>query len=328
MKLARRTFLGLASVAAGLAALLVTLSGYCAWSQAARTIKIVVPAPPGGAADIVVRLLGEQIERARRLAVVIENRPGAGTVIGTEAVARAAPDGSTLLIVANAFVTIPHLRRLNYDPLSSFEPICYLTKQPSVISVSGSSGYRTLADLIDAARAKPGNLTLASAGPATGAHIAFEMLKRAAGVDIIFVPYAGAAPPVTALLGGHVTSGLLLYPLVTEHLKTGKLRALATASPDRIESLPDTPTVAESGYQDIDADIWFGLVAPAMTSNQTASELAEWLRAAIRVPEVNAKLVTQGLYPAVKCGTDFAAFLRKQYDQYGRVIREANIKAE
>jgi tripartite-type tricarboxylate transporter receptor subunit TctC len=328
MKLQRRRFMHLASVAAALAALSVTLSSQCAWSQTTRTIKIVVPAPPGGAADIVARLLGEQIERARRLAVVLENRPGAGTVIGTEAVARAAPDGSTLLIVANAFVTIPHLRKLNYDPLSSFEPICYLTKQPSVIAVNGSSGYRTLADLIDAARAKPGNLTLASAGPATGAHIAFEMLKRAAGVNIIFVPYAGAAPPVTALLGGHVTSGLLLYPLITEHLKTGKLRALATASPDRIESLPDTPTVAESGYKDVDADIWFGLVAPAMTAKQTVSELADWLSAAIRVPEVNVKLVTQGLYPAVMCGIDFAAFLRKQYDQYGRVIHEADIKAE
>jgi tripartite-type tricarboxylate transporter receptor subunit TctC len=289
---------------------------------------MVVPAPPGGAADIVARLLGEQIERARRLAVVIENRPGAGTVIGTEAVARAAPDGSTLLIVANALVTIPHLRKLSYDPLSSFEPICYLTKQPSVIAVNGTSGYRTLADLIDAARAKPGDLTLASAGPATGAHIAFEILKRAAGVNIIFVPYAGAAPPVTALLGGHVTSGLLLYPLVAEHLKTSKLRALATASPERIESLPDTPTVAESGYKDVDADIWFGLVAPALTAKQTVSRLADWLSAAIRVPEVKAKLVAQGLYPAVMCGADFAAFLRRQYDQYGRVIREADIKAE
>jgi tripartite-type tricarboxylate transporter receptor subunit TctC len=326
MKLPRRRVLHLPSVAAALAALSVILSGHGAWSQTTRTIKMVVPAPPGGAADIVARLLGEQIERARRLAVVIENRPGAGTVIGTEAVARAAPDGSTLLIVANALVTIPHLRKLSYDPLSSFEPICYLTKQPSVIAVNGTSGYRTLADLIDAARAKPGDLTLASAGPATGAHIAFEILKRAAGVDIIFVPYAGAAPPVTALLGGHVTSGLLLYPLVAGHLKTSKLRALATASPERIESLPDTPTVAESGYKDVDADIWFGLVAPALTAKQTVSRVADWLSAAIRVPEVKAKLVAQGLYPAVMCGADFAAFLRRQYDQYGRVIREADIK--
>ncbi len=330
MRHPRRTFLHLAAAVAVLtvvSVIAVTLPSQEARSQTTRTIKIVVPLPPGGAADILARILGEQISRNQGLTVVIENRPGAGTVIGTEAVSRAAPDGNTLLVAAPAFVISPHLRKLNYDPLTSFEPICQLTSTPTVLLVNSASPYRTLADLLDAARARPGSLTMASV-PGSPLHLAFEMLKRAANVDMTFVPYPGGAPAVSALLGNHVTSVFLPYAGLEEQLKAGKLRALASASRTRSEPLPDVPTVAESGYKDYEIDFWNGVLAPAKTPKETVSQLAGWFAAAMQVPEVKAKLVAQSLYPVGMCGADFGALLRKQYDEFGRIIREANIKAE
>jgi tripartite-type tricarboxylate transporter receptor subunit TctC len=326
MKLRLRQFVQLAGTV--VAVMLVALSGHAASSQTTRTIKIVVPAAPGGGTDILARLLAEQIRRAQGTTMVIENRPGAGGVIGTEAVSRAAPDGNTLLISPPAMVVSPHLRKVNYDPLTSFEPICYVVSFPGVIVVNSASPYRTLAELLNAARTKPGDLTMASFGPATGSHILVETLKRAANVNITYVPFPGEAPEVNALLGQHVASGLVTYAIVAEHLKADKLRALATTSATRIEPLPEVPTIAEAGYKDFDITNWVGLFAPAKTSKATVSEVAGWFVAAMQVPEVKANLAIQGLYPVGMCGADFAAFLRKQYDDYGRFIRDANIKAE
>jgi tripartite-type tricarboxylate transporter receptor subunit TctC len=260
--------------------------------------------------------------------VVIEDRPGAGTVIGTEVAARAAPDGNTLLIITSATVVNAHLRKVNYDPLTSFEPICDLTQSPHLIVVNSASPYRTIADLVSAVRASPGALTFASTGPATNSQIAFEMLKRVAKVDMTYVPFPGNAPTVNAILGAHVTSAVANYVDLVEHLEAGKLRALATFTPARIEPLPELPTIAESGYKESEYVNWFGVVAPAKTPKETVSQLSGWFSAALQAPEVRAKLVVQGLYPVGTCGADSAAYLRKQYDEYGRIIREANIKVE
>ena len=301
------------------------LFGSGAWAQTA--VKIVMPAPAGGAGDIVARILAEQVGRAQGLTLVIENRPGAGTIIGTEAVARAAPDGTTLLITAPYLVIAPHLRKVNFDPLTGFEPICHLVSSPGVIVVNGSSPYRTLGDFLDAARAKPGELTFAAVGPGTVQHIGFEMLKRAANVNLTFVPYTGGAPAITALLGGHVTAVFAEYAPLAEHIKAGRLRAIAASTGKRIDSLPGLPTVGET-YNDYEVDFWWGLFAPAKTPKETASQYARWFTAAMRAPEVKTKLNAQGFIPVGSCGADFAALLRKQYDHYGRIIREANIKAE
>jgi tripartite-type tricarboxylate transporter receptor subunit TctC len=328
VKLPRREFLVLAGVPAALSVVCaLLLSGHSAQPQA-RTIKIVNPYPPGGTADIVARVLSEHIGRTQGVTMLIENRPGGGTVIGTEAASRAAPDGNTLLITSVVFVINPHLRKLNYDPLTSFEPICNLTQSPQVIFVNSGSPYRTMADLTSAARAKPGELTLASTGPASPSHIAFEILKRVANVQMTYVPFPGNAPTVNAVLGAHVTAGVANYADVVGHLKAGTLRALATPSPTRIDTLSEVPTVAESGHKEFEYEIWFGMLAPMKTSKETVSQLSGWFVAAMQVPEVKAKLVIQGLYPVGKCGADFAADLRRQYGDYGRVIREANIKAE
>jgi tripartite-type tricarboxylate transporter receptor subunit TctC len=301
------------------------LLGSAAWAQTA--VKIVMPAPAGGAGDIVARMLTEQVGRAQGLILVIENRPGAGTIIGTEAVARAAPDGTTLLITAPYLVIAPHLRKLNFDPLTGFEPICHLVSSPGVIVVNSSSPYRTLGDFLDAARAKPGELTFAAVGPGTVQHVGFEMLKRAANVNLTFVPYTGGAPAITALLGGHVTAVFAEYAPLAEHIKAGRLRAIAATTGKRIDSLPELPTVGET-YNDYEVDFWWGLFAPAKTPKETATQYARWFTAAMRAPEVKTKLNAQGFIPVGSCGADFAALLRKQYDHYGRIIREANIKAE
>ena len=331
MRLPRRRFLqhGVETAARCIvSAVVIALSACSASAQTSRTIKIIVPYPAGGVADILARTLADQIGRMQGTTMVIEDRPGASGDIGTEAASRAAPDGKTLVIFGNPQVISPHLRKLSYDPLTSFEPICQLTTTPAVIAVNSRSAFRTLADLLDAARAKPGDLTLASIGPASATHIAFEALKRAAKVDMTFVPYSGTSLAVSALLGDHVTSFFGNYTDVGEQLKAGKLRALAAASRARIEALPDVPTVAESGYKDFALDVWFGLFAPAKTPREALSELAGWFTAALQAPETRSKLAVQGLFPVGTCGADFVVFLRKQYDEYGRGIRESNIKIE
>jgi tripartite-type tricarboxylate transporter receptor subunit TctC len=316
-------------LAAGVSALfaLVAAPLHAAWSQA-RTIRIIAPSAPAGVNDILSRLLGDELTRARGITTVVENRPGAGEVIGTESVARALADGNTVLFAANPFVINPSLRKVNYHPLTSFEPICLLVTAPTLIVVNSKSPYRTLGDYLDAARAKPGTITLGSIGPGSPFHLGFEQLKRATKVEMTFVPYPGNGPAVNALLGEHLTSMFGTYSNVAPHLKTGRLRALAAGTPTRIAQLPELPTVAESGFAGFEVAAWFGTFAPAKTPKDTVSELARWFSAAMQAPEVRAKLDAQGLYPAGTCGTDFAAYLRAQYEEYGRIIREANIQGQ
>ena len=296
--------------------------------QAARTIRIVVPFPAGGSADILARLLGEQINKANGPTVVIENRPGGGASIAYEAVARAAPDGNTLVINGNSIVINPNLRKVNYDPIASFEPICYLVSSPNLIVVNSDSPYRTLNDYIAAARAKPGELAFAAVGPATTQHIGFEQFKRLANINVTYVPYTGGAPAITALLGGHVSAALQNYSEAVEQLNVGKLRALASLTRERIPPLPNVPTAAELGLKDYEVEVWFGVLAPAKTPKDATAQLATWFKAAMQAPDVRQKLNNLGLYPVGTCLDDFAAHIRRQFDDYGRIIREANIEAE
>jgi tripartite-type tricarboxylate transporter receptor subunit TctC len=327
MELPRRRFL---YVAAGGAALLsaVDLPGGSALAQASRTIKVVVPVPPGGGLDFLVRLLAEQIGRTQRVTIVVESRPGAGGRIATEAVSHLPPDGTNLLTTFPSLVIDPHVRKVNYDPLTSFDPICKLVDAPNVIVVNSASPYRTLGELMNAARAKPGDLTMASIGPASNQHIAIVTQRKSSNIDLTYVPYPGSAPAVNALLGEHVTSLFAAYANVGEQIATGRLRALAAATANRIEALPDVPTAAEGGFKDFEVDNWFGVVAPAGTPKEIVTQISGWFVAALQAPEVKAKLATQGLYPLGICGTDFAALLRKQNEDFGRAIREANIRAE
>lgn len=304
------------------------LPGQSASAQTGRTIRLIVPVPPGASTDAVARLMAEQIGRAQGVTVVVENRPGASGMIGTEAVSRAAPDGGTLLMTANTYLIDAQTRKANYHPVTAFDPICYLVQSPAVYVVNSASPYRTLKDMLDAARAKPGELSMVAVGPGTTFQMGFTTFTRAAGVNMTYVPYQGSAPAATALMGQHVTSAFAGYAVVAEQIKADKLRALAVATAKRIDPLPNVPTFDEQGFKNLVVDNWFGIVAPAGMPKELLAQYASWLKGALADPEVKAKLALQGLYPIGMCGDEFAAYVRKRFDDYGEMIRESNIKAQ
>jgi tripartite-type tricarboxylate transporter receptor subunit TctC len=276
---------------------------------------------------VLARVLADHIERTQNVTIVVENRPGAGTAIGTEAAARAVPDGNTLLINNPSIIISAYLQKQNYDPVRSFEPICQLANTPNFITVNSASPFRTLPEFLNAARAKPGEITAASF-PANNGQILVEVLKRRANVDITFVPFPGSTPAVTALLGGHVTALFDNYATVGEHVEAGKLRVLAATSRERSDAFRDVPTVAESGFKGYGLDGWWGLFAPAKAPTAALTQFADWVTAASRSPEVKQKLGPIGFYPAPICGAGFASYYQDQYDAYGPLLREANMKTE
>jgi tripartite-type tricarboxylate transporter receptor subunit TctC len=310
-----------------IAALLLVWSVSAASAQTGTT-RIIVPYPPGSGPDILSRLMAEQIGKAEGATVVIENRPGGGTLIGTEAAARAAPDGNTVLLVANSFVVNPALRKGNYDVSKTFEPICYLAATPMVLVVQGASPYQTLDDLIAAAKAKPGEIVFASGGPASSLHVAIEVLKRAAGISITYVPYAGTAPSINALMGGHVHAVWADYPTVVSQLKSGTLRGLVTTAARRVDALPNVPTLTETGLVKYEIDIFYGIVAPARTPPEKLEQLTGWFSSAMKTDDVQPKLARQGLFPVNMCGAPFGDFMRKHVAEYARIIEEAGIAAK
>ncbi|HEY7296770.1 MAG TPA: tripartite tricarboxylate transporter substrate binding protein [Xanthobacteraceae bacterium] len=298
-----------------------------AWSQSAATIKLVVPYPPGGGIDALARIIAEQVGRAQGPAMVIENRPGAGTEIGTEVVVRSMADGNTLLVNNAALLLLPHLRKVDYDPFADLAPICNLASTPNILVVNSNSPFKNLDDFLRAARGKAGGLTYGSA-PGGLANVAFEMLAHRAGIRLTFVPFGGTTPAINALLGEHIDAAMADYPAAAGQLKGGKLRALVVTSRKRMEALPNVPTAEELGYRDYEVEVWYGMFAPAKTPPEAISRLSDWLSSAIRAPQVRAKLAAQEITPVAACGADFATYLRKQSDDYGRAIRESNMRAE
>ena len=333
MKASRSSFIAFVTIAT----LAISNQQSPAQTLPGKTVRIVVPNPPGGPADILARLLADQIGRAHGPTMVIDNRPGASSDIGTDVVARAAPDGNTILITNNNLVITKHIRpSLTFDPMTSFEPLCALVKLPLVVVVDSTSPFGSLSDLLAAAKARPGTLTVGAFGPASSPHIVEESLKRMSRVDWTYVPFPGDAPAVAALLGGHVTALVATYSGVMEQVKSGRFRVLATAGRERIEALPDVPTLSEyavstpasSGFRDFDISGWLGALAPARTPQDVVTHLSGLFVSALRAPELNAKLLSQGLYPDNTCGPAFAARLKNEFVYYGRVIREANIGAQ
>jgi tripartite-type tricarboxylate transporter receptor subunit TctC len=303
---------------------ILAASGASAWAQ---TRRIIVPYTPGSGPDIVARLMSEQIGAQNGSNLVVENRPGGGMVIGTEVVARAEPDGNTVLLVANAFVVNGALRRGNYDVVKSFEPICHLASTPMVLVVQGSAPYRSVQDLIADAKSRPGQLSFASGGPATSLHIAIEVLRRATGIDVNYVPYGGSLPAINALMGGHVQAVVADYPTIVGQLKAGTLRGLATTAARRVAALPDVPTLDETGIAKYEDEVFYGVVAPAATPPAQVTSLSEAFLAALRAPATQPKLTQQGLFPVGSCGAPFGSFLRETVARYERVIKDANIQA-
>lgn len=212
--------------------------------------------------------------------------------------------------------------------MTSFDPICLLVESPAVFVVNSASPYRKFSEVIDAARAKPGELSMGSVGPGSTFQFSFLSFTRAEKVSMTYVPFSGSAAAVTAVLGQHVTSAFSGLAVVSEHVKADKLRALAVGTAKRIGGMPDVPTLDESGYKGVEVDSWFGIVTPAGTPKETLAQLSGWFRAALQAPEVKAKLAMQELYPVGTCGDEYGALIRKSYDEYGRMISEAGLKKE
>jgi tripartite-type tricarboxylate transporter receptor subunit TctC len=313
-------------VAAACAAALFALGSAGASAQSKGNLKIVVPYTPGSGPDILSRLMSDQIPRDGGPSVIVENRPGGGTLIGTEAAAKAEPDGHTVLLVANSYVINPQLGRGSYDPVKGYEPICYLAGTPMVLVVQASSPYKTVKELVDAAKAKPG-MAFASGGPGSSLHVAIEVLRLATGITITYVPYGGTAPAINALLGGHVEAVWADYPTVVSQLKSGTLRGLVTTSAKRSNWLPDVPTLAETGMSKYTADIFYGYVAPPKTPPDAIKSLSDMFVKAMNAPETKSRLDQQGLIPVNMCGTAFSDYLTGMVTDYRRIIQEAGIKA-
>jgi tripartite-type tricarboxylate transporter receptor subunit TctC len=322
LKFSIRLIAGLALIAAP------TLASAPAPAQTAKTLRVIVPYTPGSGPDILSRLMADEIGRKHGTTVLVENRPGGGTLVGTEQVARAAPDGTTVLLVGNSFTVNPALKRPGPDITTAFDPVCYLASTPLVLVVKADSPYRTLDDLLAAARKEPGKLSLGSGGPASALHVAFEVVRRAAKVDMTYVPYGGTAPAITALMGGHITSVFADYPTVVAQLKGGTLRGLVTTSAKRVPPLPDVPTLSETRLSSYVADIYYGVVAPAKTPPDALKQLSEWFAAALEAPETTQKVAAQGMFPVGQCGAPFGDFLKSSLADYSRIIAEAGLKAE
>lgn len=310
-------------------ALAAPLAGFAQPDFPSRPVHFIVPYAPGGSADVLARLVGQQLQQRWGQPVIIETKPGGGTVIGNALAAKAPADGHTILFISNSYVINAKLRNdLPYDGMKAFELVANMVNSPQVVAVNASSPHRTFQEFVEAAKARPGELSIGTLGPATTQHIAAEMLQRAAGIRLIYTPFAGGAPAVNAALGGHVTSVLANLSELAPHLEAGKLRALAVTTQERLDALRQVPTVAELTDRAYEAVAWFGVAAPAGTPADVIARLADGIGAAIGDPQVKQKLVSLGLQPAFMDPKAFSAHVSTQYAKYARVIDEAKIRTQ
>lgn len=296
-------------------------------AQTNGRLTIVVPFAAGGGIDVFARLLGDEIRKDGKTTVLIEDKPGASSMIGTNAVAQAKPDGGTILISSNSTLIAPALRHGLLDPLTALEPVCMLTESPQLIVVNADSPYHSLKDLIAAARAKPGQLTLGSNGPASTQQLAAEMFKHTTGIDMTYVPFGGGAPAINALLGGHITAVVANDSELHGQIDAGKLRPLATTAAKRIPTSQNVPTVREEGI-DFDMSSWQGVAAPAKTPPQVVSALAQMLTHAIQSDDLRQKLIKQRYVPTGVCGPQLHDVMRQQMDMIVRVAKQAGISLD
>ena len=293
-------------------------------------VKIIVPQAPGGGTDALARTLIERLQAVFGQPFVVENKTGAGGNIGTDFVAKQKPDGHTLLLTTNTHVTnVSFFAQLPYDPVADFTPVSLIASVPFVMTVNASSPYRSVKDLIDAARAKPGTLSYASGGIGTPHQLGAELFKSMTGIDLIHVPYKGSAPAVVALLSNEVAVSISAINSMLPHIRSGKLRALAVATANRTPLLPDVPTIAEAaslpGYE---IDIWYGVLAPAGTPRPIVDRLNAEINKIMRDPQVMEKLVPQGLEPVGSTPERLAATIKSDLVKYKKIAKDANITPE
>jgi len=309
-------------------ALLIAGASAQAQDYPTRPIKVVIAFPPGGPTDFVGRLLADKLKDLLGQPIVIENKAGASGAIGANEVAKSAPDGYTLFLTTSGAVTItPNLRAdTPYDTLRDFAPVSRVVNVNEVLVVRPELGAKSAADLVAMAKAKPSTLGFASTGVGSPPHLALELFQGAAGVKFVHVPYRGAAPAITDLLGGQVIAMFADVPVLLPHIQGGKLKPLALASAQRNPVLPDVPTLVEQGYADTLCDNWYGLLAPAKTPPAVIAKLNTAMRAALDDPVIKQKLLKVGAVPSPSTPEEFATFVRAELARWGKVIREKGIQ--
>jgi tripartite-type tricarboxylate transporter receptor subunit TctC len=320
----RRHFLQAGVLAALAAAGIARAQG--PWPQ--KPIRFIVPFPPGGGTDTTSRLITEKLAAQEHWTLVVDNKPGAGGNIGLDAVAKADPDGYTIGMgqAANLAINPALYLKMPFDPLKDFTPIVGIAAQPVVLVVRNESPLKTFADFIKAAKARSGGIGIAQAGNGSVGHLAGEMLARRGGFGVLQVPYKGAGPAMTDLLGGQVDTYFGNTVSVMPQLLGGKIRALAVTSDKRVPSLPQVPTVAEQGFPGFEASTWLGLVGPAGMPPEVSARIAAATIKILARPDVQQKLVAEGSLPTPTSSTDFAAHIRAEHAKWGALIREAKIK--
>ena len=294
-----------------------------------RAVRLIIPYPPGGAGDIVGRMLSMRLGERLGQQLVIDNRGGGGQVIATEMTARAAPDGYTLFLASATHGVNPGLRdKLPYDSIKDFSPITLVASSPLVFVAHPSLGVGNIRELVAAAKARPGAISYGSSGPGTGGHLAVELLNWLAGIKLVHVPYNGAGPALIDLVGGQIqvvcTSPLPAMP----HVKAGRLRALAMTGSVRSRAAPDIPTVAEAGYGAYQASLWYALLGPAKMPPAIVKRLHTDAVAVIKAPEMGEQLMAQGAEPVGNTPQELETFMRGEIERWTRVIKQAQIRAD
>ena len=308
-----------------------SLTSPAAFAQAfpSKPIKVVVPFPPGAFNDTLGRTLAQEFSRGFAPGSIVENKPGGGTVIGTDFVAKSPADGHTILVVAFPFALINSLHgQSKLDVTRDFAPLAWAGSTPNLLVVNPNSPYKSVKDLLAAAKAKPGGIPYASTGNGTSNHLSMELFKMMAGVDLTHIPYKGSAPAVTDLIGGQVQAMFDNVPNVIQHVKAGRLRALAITTSKRSAALPDVPTVDEAGVPGYQVGVWFGVVAPAATPKEVVAKLNAEINRVIALPDVKERFGQAGIDIVGGAPEIFGAHVREQVATWGKVVRDANIKSD
>jgi tripartite-type tricarboxylate transporter receptor subunit TctC len=293
-----------------------------------RPVRLIIPFPPGGSNDVVGRVFATHLSEKLGKQVVVDNRSGAGGVVGTDLAANATPDGYTLLVISLAHAVNPWLYKLSYDPIKSFTPIGVMASGTNVLVVHPDLPVHSVKDLLALAKQKPGDLQYASAGIGSFQHLGGELFKLTAGVDILHVPFKGGGPAMVDVIGGHTKVMFSSLVQTTPQIKAGKLRALGTGGKKRSPVLPDIPTIAEAGVPGYEALNWWGIIAPVNTPPAIVAKVHEALTAVQNEPALHKQLETEGAEVVQMTTAEFGAFMATEMEKWGRVVKEGHIKAE
>jgi tripartite-type tricarboxylate transporter receptor subunit TctC len=308
--------------------LLALTASAAAQDYPTKPVRLIVPFPPGGSNDVVGRMIAQQLSDRLGKQVVVDNRGGAGGVIGSEVAANSMPDGYTLLVISLAHAVSPWLYKLNYDPIKSFAPVSILASGPNVLVVHPDLPVHSVRELIALAKQKPGELNYASAGIGSFQHMGGELFKLIAGVDIVHVPYKGGGPAMTDVLGGHTRVMFSSLVQTSGFVHNGQLRALGTGGSHRSSVLPDVPTIAEAGLPGYDATNWWGIVAPAGTPPAIVEKLHNDISAVQNSEQTRKQFATEGAEIVQMSSPEFGTFMASEIKKWERVVKESGIKAE